>query len=119
MNARVAASFGVLCALAATIAAAVSAHDAWITTAKVKLLTSTPSTAIRVADAALKEKVETALKADAALEGVNVASVHKGVVLLSGRAASSEHELRAIQAARAVAGVQRVASRIQTESESR
>src|SRR5262245_38226012 len=135
MNARVAGSFGVVLALVATIAAAVSARDTWITTkAKVKLLTADDVSVsavhvdtvdgnvtlhgkvknaaekaraeaavkgldgvksvrnllqvvpdafkqpTRIADAELKQNVETALKADAALEGVNVASVNNGVV---------------------------------------
>ena len=72
--------------------------------------------ATEVADATVKDKVETALKADASLRDVKVASVNKGVVLLSGKAASVDHELRAVEAARAIAGVRRVSSEIQVQA---
>jgi osmotically-inducible protein OsmY len=70
----------------------------------------------KVADAVIKEKLEAALKADAALSDVKVASVNNGVVLLSGKTDSFEHKLRAVEAARMVAGVQRVATEIRVDA---
>jgi hyperosmotically inducible periplasmic protein len=69
----------------------------------------------KVADAFIKDKVEAALKADASLSGIKVASVNNGVVLLSGKTDSFDRKLRAVEAARNIAGVQRVASEIQVE----
>jgi hyperosmotically inducible protein len=71
--------------------------------------------ATKVADATVKDKVEAVLKADASLKGIKVASVNNGVVLLSGKTDSVDKELRAVEAARAVAGVKRVASEVQLE----
>jgi len=71
--------------------------------------------ATKVADATVKDSLEAALKADATLRGIKVASVNNGVVLLSGKTDSVDKELRAVEAARGVAGVRRVASEIQVE----
>lgn len=67
-------------------------------------------------DATIKDKVLAALKADASLGGIEVASVNNGVVLLSGKTDSFERKLRAVEAARGVAGVQRVATEIQVDA---
>ena len=48
------------------------------------------------------------------MKDVNVASVNKGVVLLSGKTDSLTEKLRAIENAYSVKGVHRVASEIQT-----
>jgi osmotically-inducible protein OsmY len=70
----------------------------------------------KVADAVIKDKLEAVLKADASLSGIKVASVNNGVVLLSGKTDSFERKLRAVEAARNVPGVQRVATEIQVEA---
>ena len=70
----------------------------------------------KVADARIKEQLEAALKADASLKGIKIASVNNGVVLLSGKTDSFEQKLRAVEAARGVAGVQRVATEIQVDA---
>jgi osmotically-inducible protein OsmY len=69
----------------------------------------------KVADAVVKDNLEAALKADASLSGIKVASVNNGVVLLSGKTDSFDRKLRAVELARGVAGVQRVATEIQVE----
>lgn len=70
------------------------------------------------ADAEVKDAVQSALKADAKLKdsGISVASVNKGVVLLGGKAKSLESHLEAVQVARAVKGVRRVATEVQVDS---
>jgi osmotically-inducible protein OsmY len=72
---------------------------------------------VKAADHEIKAKVEASLKADASLKGedIKVASVNKGVVLLSGKATNLDHKLRAIECAAKVDGVERVATEIKTE----
>jgi len=71
---------------------------------------------VKISDAQLKERVATVLERDASLDdsSVKVGSVNKGVVLLSGDAKTISDHLRAIEDARAVQGVQRVASEIRS-----
>jgi hyperosmotically inducible periplasmic protein len=64
-------------------------------------------------DSELKGRVEASLKADSRLNDVKVASVNNGVVLLSGKTASLDDKLRAIENAYSVGGVHRVATEIQ------
>jgi len=70
----------------------------------------------KVADDVLKQRVETALKADMALKDSSIAvqSVNTGVVLLSGKARTLSDAYRAIDDAARVDGVARVASEIQS-----
>src|SRR5262245_4111728 len=72
--------------------------------------------AVQVSDAELQKNVEAVLKRDAALEdsSVKVASVHDGVVLLSGSAKTLSAHRRALEDVRAVPGVKRVSSEIQS-----
>ena len=65
-------------------------------------------------DDAVKDNVQKAFDADPALKssGIKVASVNKGVVLLSGDAKSLEANVRAVEVARAIPGVRRVASEV-------
>jgi hyperosmotically inducible protein len=69
-----------------------------------------------VSDADLKTRVGDALKKDAGLErsSIQVASVNKGVVLLSGSARTLSDTLRAVEIAARVDGVERVASEIES-----
>jgi osmotically-inducible protein OsmY len=67
---------------------------------------------LKVTDDAIKHNLEDAFKADPALSGVKVASVHDGVALLRGRTRTLPDKLRAIEVAWAVQGIQRVASEI-------
>jgi osmotically-inducible protein OsmY len=67
---------------------------------------------VRVSDAALKDSVEASLKAEPTLDGVKVASVNDGVVLLSGTTKTVDQKLRAVELAWAAVGVRRVASEI-------
>lgn len=69
---------------------------------------------VNASDAKIKESAEMALKADKSLEGVKVASVNKGVVLLSGETKTLDSKLRAIEVVYAAPGVKRVATEIQT-----
>lgn len=68
---------------------------------------------LKVTDDAVKENVSSSLKADASLADVKVASVNKGVVLLSGKTKSLSDKLRAIEVAWEVSGVRKVASEIE------
>jgi hyperosmotically inducible periplasmic protein len=67
-----------------------------------------------VADSSIKDGVAASLKGAPALDDVKVASVNKGVVLLSGKTDGLGHELQAIEVAYKVPGVRRVASEIET-----
>lgn len=69
---------------------------------------------VKVADNAVKDKVETALKGDPSFEGLKVASVNNGVVLLSGKTDAVDKELKAIEAAWDVDGVRQVRSEIKS-----
>jgi hyperosmotically inducible protein len=69
--------------------------------------------AVAANDSDVKERVEASLKADIKMKDVNVASVNKGVVLLSGKTDSLNETLRAIENAYSVKGVHRVASELQ------
>jgi hyperosmotically inducible protein len=69
---------------------------------------------IKVADDRIEEKLETSLKADAALRDVKVASVNDGVVLLSGKTDTLASKLKAVETAWRVDGVKRVSAEIET-----
>ena len=69
---------------------------------------------VKVSDASIKTKLESLLEADSSFDGVKVASVNNGVVLLSGSADSLETKLRVIETAWTVPGVKRVSSEIQS-----
>ena len=73
-----------------------------------------------VNDKDIEDRVKNAFKADMALKdsGISVTSVNKGVVLLSGRAKTIDAHLKAIETAKGVAGVRRVATQV-TMAESR
>jgi hyperosmotically inducible periplasmic protein len=66
---------------------------------------------VEKADDQIQGAVRKALGADKALSGISVKTVDKGVVLLSGKATTAE-AVRAIRAARGVAGVRYVSSEI-------
>jgi hyperosmotically inducible protein len=70
-------------------------------------------------DDVIQDRVEEALEASVALKdgSVDVASVNKGVVLLTGTARSIEQHLKAIETAHAVKGVRRVSSNVKVKSE--
>ncbi|MGE0811804.1 MAG: BON domain-containing protein [Vicinamibacterales bacterium] len=72
-------------------------------------------------DEDITTRVKAALKAEMALKtsSIDVASVNKGVVLLSGKAASLEAHLKAIETARAVKGVRRVGTEVTVADSSR
>ena len=71
--------------------------------------------AAAVADDKIETSVEAALERDPMLDDsdIEVASVNGGVVVLSGEADTLSDHLRAIEVARAVPGVRRVASQVQ------
>lgn len=73
--------------------------------------------AVTASDAAVADKAKQALRDDPALRGetgIAVKSVNKGTVLLDGKATSLSNHLRAIEDVRAVPGVKRVASTIES-----
>ena len=67
----------------------------------------------RIDDDVLRRSVDAALRADPRFDGIKVASVENGVVVLEGAAPTLEEKLRAIELAWAVPGVSRVTSRIE------
>jgi hyperosmotically inducible periplasmic protein len=69
---------------------------------------------VNASDDTIKKGVEGVLKADKALDDVKVASVNQGVVLLSGKTATLEATLRAVEKASNTPGVRRVSSEIET-----
>lgn len=84
------------------------------------LLQVVPNSARNVvdrADSEIKDAVEAAFKANKRVNdsGIGVASVNKGVVLLSGKTKSLDAHLEAIQVAHAVRGVRRVSSEVQVD----
>jgi osmotically-inducible protein OsmY len=83
----------------------------------VQVVPESAQKAVKATDRDIKDKVEASLKADPALESGNikVASVNRGVVLLSGKAETLDQKLRAIERAVAVDGVRRVATEIRTD----
>ena len=66
-------------------------------------------------DDQIKEGVEAAFKANRRVNesGIKVASVNKGVVLLSGKTKSWEANLESVQVADAVRGVRRVSTEVE------
>ena len=85
------------------------------------LLQVVPDSARKVSDRAdseIKYAVQAAFKANKRVNdsGIEVASVNKGVVLLSGKTKSIEAHLEAVEVAHAVRGVRRVSSEVQVET---
>lgn len=72
-------------------------------------------TVVERSDDSIKESVEAAFKANRRINesGVKVASVNKGVVLLSGKTKSLEAHLESVEVANAVRGVRRVSSEVE------
>jgi len=70
---------------------------------------------VKATDQQVKDRVEAALKSKGSLDDVNVDSVDKGVVLLSGKTATWELGLLAIETADRVPGARRVASLIESD----
>jgi hyperosmotically inducible periplasmic protein len=81
-----------------------------------QVVPSSAKKAVKVADDKLEKNVEAVLSRDKALESssIKVASVHDGVVLLSGDAKTLSAHRRALEDARAVPGVKQVSSEIQS-----
>jgi hyperosmotically inducible protein len=65
-------------------------------------------------DSDVKDRVEASLKAAKTMDDISVASVNKGVVLLSGKTASLGQKLLVIERVYTVAGVRGVSSEIET-----
>jgi len=70
--------------------------------------------AVAASDADIKDRVQTSFKTDKRLDDIKVASVNKGLVLLSGKANGIDVKLIAIENAYTVGGVRRVSSEIET-----
>jgi hyperosmotically inducible protein len=86
------------------------------------LLAVVPKTAkdqVAASDDQIQKRVEAALESDAGLKdsSIKVKSVHDGTVLLSGKADTLSSHQRALQDARGISGVRRVASEIQSPNE--
>jgi hyperosmotically inducible periplasmic protein len=65
-------------------------------------------------DSDIKDHVEASLKAAKTMDDINVASVNKGIVLLSGKTPSLGQKLLVIERVYTVAGVRGVSSEIET-----
>ena len=70
--------------------------------------------AVDAKDSVIKDRVEVSLKKNASLKDVKVASVNKGVVLLSGKTTNLVDKLQAVETAYTVDGVHSVASEIES-----
>jgi hyperosmotically inducible protein len=72
---------------------------------------------VDAADTKIKDDIQSAFKANRRIadSGISVASVNKGVVLLSGKTKSIEAHLEAVQVANAVRGVKHVSTEVQVE----
>jgi osmotically-inducible protein OsmY len=79
-----------------------------------QVVTEPAEKGVEIADDRIKEKVESSIKTDPALKDVKVASVNKGVVLLSGKSDTLSAKLKAVETAWRVDGVKRVATEIET-----
>ncbi len=68
-------------------------------------------------DSVINDRVKKAFDADPVVDGsgISVASVNKGVVLLAGTAKSLDAHVKAVEVARQVPGVRRVASEVKVE----
>jgi hyperosmotically inducible periplasmic protein len=73
--------------------------------------------AVSDSDEVIADRVKKAFDADPVVDGsgISVASVNKGVVLLSGNAKSIDAHLKAVEIASKVPGVSRVSSEVQVE----
>jgi hyperosmotically inducible periplasmic protein len=69
---------------------------------------------VDVKDSDVKDRVEASLKAGQNMDDIKVASVNKGVVLLSGKTPSLGQKLLVIERVYTVDGVRRVATEIET-----
>ena len=69
---------------------------------------------VDVKDSDVKDRVEASLKSAKTMDDIKVASVNKGVVLLSGKTASLGQKLLVIERVYTVAGVRGVSSEIET-----
>jgi hyperosmotically inducible protein len=74
--------------------------------------------AVEATDEQIESRVEAAFKANRLVDesDIEVSSVNKGVVLLSGTAGTIEAHLAAIETARGVAGVRRVATQVEVKT---
>ena len=74
---------------------------------------------IERADGEIKDNVEAAFKANHRVtdSGIKVASVNKGVVLLSGKTTSLEAHVESVQVASAVRGVRRVSTEVEVDAQ--
>jgi len=71
-------------------------------------------TAVKESDDKIKDRVQTAMKSNAAFKDVSVQSVNSGVVLLAGNVDTLGDHLNAVERAARVPGVKRVASEIKS-----
>jgi osmotically-inducible protein OsmY len=78
------------------------------------VVTKDEKDAVEVSDEQIKLRAEAELKGSRAFKDIDIASVNKGVVLLSGKADSLETKLKAVEAVYKVDGVDRVATEIRT-----
>jgi osmotically-inducible protein OsmY len=74
---------------------------------------------VKATDAQIKDRLRDRLERKDELDGVEISSVDAGVVVLRGDVERLSHELKAIEEARKIPGVRRVASRIEVEEEKR
>jgi hyperosmotically inducible periplasmic protein len=83
----------------------------------IQVVPASASEAVEAADEDVKKRVQEALDANQALQGVEVVSVNDGVVVLGGEAETLSAHVDALEAARDVSGVRRVESEIASPDE--
>ena len=76
---------------------------------------SSPGKVVEATDNVVKERVELGFKNNKGLKDVKVDSVDNGVVLLSGKTATWNLQILAIEMADRIPGARRIASLIETE----
>ena len=79
----------------------------------IQVVTESQSKVVAKSDAEIEDRAKEALKNSEPLKDVSVASVNKGVVLLSGKTKSLDAKLIAVEKVYAVDGVDRVATEIE------
>lgn len=114
--------------MVATEAEKAKARDVAMTVGGVKAVTNllqvVPSAkreVIERADSEIKGNIEAAFKANHRISGsgITVASVNKGVVLLSGKTTSLEAHAESVEVAYAVKGVRRVSTEVEVNASAR
>lgn len=83
----------------------------------IQVVPASAGEAVEAADDDVRKRVQEALDANRALDGIEVVSVNDGVVVLGGKAETLSAHVDALEAARGVSGVRSVSSDIESPDE--